>query len=85
MQTAATENPWEIRSSDPERARHLERRPTDAVAVLSVVLAIAGCAAAFAVIGSMMPAFTRFLRDDERFASRLLRLFIVLLCLAALL
>ncbi len=68
-----------------ERARHLERRPTDAVAVLSVVLAIAGSAAAFAVIGSMMPAFTRFLRDDERFASRLLRWFIVLLCLAALL
>ena len=68
-----------------ERARDVERRPEDPLKVLVSVLLIAGVAGAIAVMGSMMPAFTRFLRDDELFTSRLLRFLVVLLCLASLL
>lgn len=68
-----------------ERARDQERRPEDAIEMLIFVLVVAGSAAAFAVLGSMMPAFTRFLRSDELVASRLLRLLIALLFLASLL
>lgn len=64
-----------------ERARDSERHPRDPVEVLATVLLVAGVAGAFAVMGPMMPAFTRFLRDDERLASRLVRLLVVLLFL----
>jgi hypothetical protein len=64
-----------------EQAHHPERRSGDPVEVLVAVILIAGIAGTFAVMGSMMPAFTRFLRDDERVASRLVRLLVVLIVL----
>ena len=62
-----------------ERARDLERPPRDPVEVLMTVLLIAGVVGAIAMLGPMMPAFTRFLRDEERLASRVVRLLVVLL------
>ena len=68
-----------------ERARDSERHSRDSVEALVSVILVAGVVGAFAVMGSMMPAFTRFLRDDELFASRLLRLLVGLFFLASLL
>lgn len=65
-----------------ERARDAERSSTDPAGVLAAVLLLAGFAGAIAIMGSMMPAFTRFLRDDDSLASRLFRFIIaLLLCL----
>ncbi|RYD65862.1 MAG: hypothetical protein EOP83_06425 [Verrucomicrobiaceae bacterium] len=63
-----------------ERARDLEGPARDPVEVLVTVLLIAGVAGAIAVMGSMMPAFTRFIRDEERLLTRVVRLLIVLPC-----
>lgn len=63
-----------------ERARDLERPPVNSLEVLIAVLLTAGLAVAFAVMGSMMPAFTRFIRDEEQLATRVVRLLVVLPC-----
>jgi hypothetical protein len=63
-----------------ERARDLERPTRDPVEVLVTVLLIAGVAGALAVMGPMMPTFTRFIRDEERLATRVVRLLVVLPC-----
>ena len=65
-----------------ERAREVERPATDPAGVLVAVLFLAGYAGVITLMGSIMPAFTRFLRDDESLASRMLRVTIALfLCL----
>jgi len=63
-----------------ERARDLERPPVNSVEVLIAVLLTTGLAVTFAVVGSTMPAFTRFIRDGERLATRVVRLLVVLPC-----
>ncbi|HEY1121858.1 MAG TPA: hypothetical protein VGE67_09665 [Haloferula sp.] len=66
-----------------ERARDHERPPTDSLEVLITVLLTAGVAGAIAVMGTMMPAFTRFIRDEDRLASRVVRLLVALPCILA--
>jgi len=68
-----------------EKAHDPERHPRDSVEVLVSVILVAGVVGAFAVLGTLMPAFTRFLRDDGRFASRVLRLLIGMFFLVSLL
>lgn len=60
-----------------ERARDIERPTADPLRVLIAVLLIAGTAGVIAVMGAAMPAFTRFIRDEERLASRVVRLLVV--------
>jgi len=66
-----------------ERARDLDRPPVNSLEVLIAVLVTAGVAGAFALMGSMMPAFTRFIRDEERLTVRAVRLLMVLPCILA--
>jgi len=68
-----------------ERARDLERPPVEPIGVLVAVTAIAVTAGAIALMGALMPAFTRFIRDEDRLASRVVRLLVVLPCIAAVL
>jgi hypothetical protein len=61
------------------QAHESERPSRDPMEVLVTVLLIAGGAGAILIMGPLMPAFTRFLRDDESVASRLVRLVVVLI------
>jgi len=61
-----------------DRARDAGRDPRDSVEILVGLICVAVVAGAFAVMGPVMPAFTRFLRNDESLASWIVRLLVAL-------